>query len=462
MSDQIKVYTRVLGKSLPHSRNSVNVKEKDYILDRVYSDTDTSTIYYSAIQTQIQKYVQGYNSTVLAYGQTGSGKTFTMMGSEDNPGIIPLAVYDVFKFIGQADEVEKEYLLRISYLEVYNEKIIDLLAESKLNITVHESKGNVAIVPLKEEIVTTPKQIFKTIHRGEARRHVGQTDYNKHSSRSHAIVRLICECKERNAPTKVSVLHLIDLAGSERANSDSERQREGSFINKSLLTLGTVISKLSKNERTHIPYRDSKLTRILQNSLNGTSFVSMICTINPLNVEETASTLKFATRAKKIAVDPSTQQLSNKDALLIQYKEEIEKLRSELQSINQTFEKTHEAEKRKLVHEKQNYERILVEQNMARTALKERVDHLTQMILSNTRKYPASNSQSRRKQVATLYVDDRSMKEQVEEQVDVVLLQQKLDAERQLRKIMEEANAKKMLELHAEIESLKKELSLLK
>ncbi|RKO95186.1 P-loop containing nucleoside triphosphate hydrolase protein, partial [Caulochytrium protostelioides] len=175
---------------------------------------------------------------------------------------------------------DREFLLRVSYLEIYKEAIHDLLAPAQQEFRIHEDKKRgVYVSPLKEEIVTTPKQCLKIIQRGEANRHVGKTDYNERSSRSHTIFQIPHRAGAQGA-VMISSLNLIDLAGSEKAASNLDRRREGAYINRSLLTLGNVIAKLTE-ERSHhiphIPFRDSKLTRILQNALSGKAKIAVIC-----------------------------------------------------------------------------------------------------------------------------------------------------------------------------------------
>ncbi|KAJ3059356.1 hypothetical protein HK102_010039, partial [Quaeritorhiza haematococci] len=286
--------------------------------------------------------MEGINGTVFAYGQTASGKTYSMMGVEQQPGVIPQAIDDVFAFIRES--ADREYLLRVSYLEIYNESIKDLLAPEVTDLRIHEDrKRGIYVSPLKEEIVTSPKQVMKIIQKGESNRHFGSTDYNEHSSRSHTLFQMIIESRDRNAssissptsfkrkPTRlkgavtISQLNLIDLAGSEKATSDLDRRKEGSYINKSLLTLGNVISKLTDDKGGHIPYRDSKLTRILQSSLSGNAKISVICTVSPSSncMEETHNTLKFAARVKKVQIKADKNQVLDEKALIQRYRNEI-------------------------------------------------------------------------------------------------------------------------------------------
>lgn len=205
--------------------------------------------------------------------------------------------------------------MRCSYLEIYNEVITDLLDAEKTNLKIHESlSSGIFVGGLSEEPVFDSEDALALLSKGEEHRHVGSTNINEHSSRSHTIFRMVIESKELSAdnrdsyigPLKISVLNFVDLAGSERISitgAEGVRLKEGGHINKSLLALTSVISKLSEgNDRSHIPYRDSKLTRILQPSLGGNAKTAIICALTPASeyIDESVSTLKFASRAKTI------------------------------------------------------------------------------------------------------------------------------------------------------------------
>ncbi|KAF9918731.1 hypothetical protein BX616_006261 [Lobosporangium transversale] len=384
----------------------------EYIFDHALTGSDNEEIYNSSVKNLVQSAMEGYNGTVFAYGQTSSGKTYS--GNETQPGITPRAIEDIFKYI--RENPDREFLLRVSYLEIYNESIRDLLSPEAIDLKIHEDRRRgVYVSPLKEEIVTTPSQVMRIIERGNDQRHVSATDFNAHSSRSHSIFQIVIESRDRSAASsgsstprkpagakpaaavRVSQLNLIDLAGSEKATSNEERRKEGAFINKSLLTLGTVISKLTEEKGAHIPYRDSKLTRILQSSLNGNARVSVICTISPssLNVEESNNTLKFAARVKKVVTKAQTNSVMDDKALLEKYRREISELKAQLMATvsngsdvigvggdNNAGGKQAELstllEKERLKHEEE-----MLEMNMVRNALKERIDHLTTLILTS-------------------------------------------------------------------------------
>ncbi|KAF8946849.1 hypothetical protein BGZ47_011167 [Haplosporangium gracile] len=385
----------------------------DYSYDHALTGSDNELIYNTSVKNLVQSAMEGYNGTVFAYGQTSSGKTYS--GTENQPGITPRAVEDVFKYI--RENSDREFLLRVSYLEIYNESIRDLLSPEAIDLRIHEDKRRgVYVSPLKEEIVTAPSQVMRIIERGDYQRHVSSTDFNAHSSRSHSIFQIVIESRDRSSATagsptarrpgsksasavRVSQLNLIDLAGSEKASSNEERRKEGAFINKSLLTLGTVISKLTEEKGAHIPYRDSKLTRILQSSLNGSARVSVICTISPsyLNVEESNNTLKFAARVKKIVTKAQTNQVMDDKALLEKYRREISELKAQLMltagdgsagaepGSGTATSGPQQAELSSLLQkERRKHEEEMVEMNMVRNALKERIDHLTKLILTSS------------------------------------------------------------------------------
>ncbi|KAI3642734.1 hypothetical protein MP228_012289 [Amoeboaphelidium protococcarum] len=378
----------------------------DYAFDMVFTGSDTLQIYDQAIGDIVQSAVDGYNATVFCYGQTNSGKTFTMTGREQQPGLIPCAVEDIFAQI--SGNQEREFLLRVSYMEIYNETIKDLINPANRDIKIHEDKHKgIYVSPLKEVVVSKPEDVVKLLKLGDKNRHTSTTDYNEHSSRSHAIFQITIESKQKLSDSslessasnglekyrnhggkaaagksvKVSTLSLIDLAGSEKASSSADRRREGAYINRSLLTLGTVISRLVVDKNGHIPYRDSKLTRILQPSLQGNARVGVICTVSPAacNYEETINTLKFAQRIKKVVTSAEQREILDDKTLLLQYKNEIEQLKSKLNQIGQQ-----EVAQSLLAVEKQRLEEELQQQQLVRSALQERIDQLTKMILTSS------------------------------------------------------------------------------
>ncbi|CAA0812823.1 P-loop containing nucleoside triphosphate hydrolases superfamily protein [Striga hermonthica] len=315
--------------------------------DQIFGeDCRTQDVYRARTRDIVEAAVGGFNGTVFAYGQTSSGKTHTMRGSSSEPGVIPLAVHDLFDIIQQ--DIEREFLLRMSYMEIYNEEINDLLAPEHRKLQIHESiERGIFVAGLREEIVASPEQVLELMEFGESHRHIGETNMNVYSSRSHTIFRMIIESRERSGDVaaefscdavRVSVLNLVDLAGSERAaktGAEGVRLKEGSHINKSLMTLGTVIKKLSEGAESqggHVPYRDSKLTRILQPALGGNANTAIICniTLAQIHADETKSSLQFASRALRVTNCAHVNEILTDAALLKRQKKEIEELRAKL------------------------------------------------------------------------------------------------------------------------------------
>ncbi|XXG87049.1 hypothetical protein AAC387_Pa11g1835 [Persea americana] len=312
-----------------------------YGFDRVFGPaTTTRHVYDVAAHHVVSGAMQGISGTVFAYGVTSSGKTHTMHGEQKSPGIIPLAVKDVFGIIQETPG--REFLLRVSYLEIYNEVINDLLDPTGQNLRIREDSQGTYVEGIKEEVVLSPAHALSLIASGEEHRHVGSNNFNLLSSRSHTIFTLTIEsspCGENQGEEDVtwSQLNLIDLAGSESSKAETTglRRKEGSYINKSLLTLGTVISKLTDAKAAHIPYRDSKLTRLLQSSLSGHGRVSLICNVTPAstNSEETHNTLKFAHRSKHVEIKASQNKIMDEKSLIKKYQREISSLKQELQQL---------------------------------------------------------------------------------------------------------------------------------
>ncbi|XP_021728458.1 kinesin-like protein KIN-7N [Chenopodium quinoa] len=327
-----------------HKSSGTPISGVAFTFDHVFDQScPNSRVYELLTKDIINAAVEGFNGTVFAYGQTSSGKTFTMNGSENNPGIIHRAVKDVFDMITKHDE--REFLIRVSYMEIYNEEINDLLMVNNQKLQIHESlERGVFVAGLREEIVSEAEQVHKLLEAGEVNRHFGETNMNVRSSRSHTIFRMVIESKTKEMDgsssdaIRVSALNLVDLAGSERiakTGADGVRLKEGKHINKSLMVLGNVINKLSEGakQRGHIPYRDSKLTRILQFSLGGNAKTSIICTVAPeeVHVEETRGTLQFANRAKRVTNCAQVNEILTDAALLKRQTLEIEELRQKLQ-----------------------------------------------------------------------------------------------------------------------------------
>ncbi|XP_015454298.1 kinesin-like protein KIF17 [Pteropus alecto] len=304
-----------------------------------YMDHYTEQIYNEIAYPLVEGVTEGYNGTIFAYGQTGSGKSFTMQGLLDPPsqrGIIPRAFEHVFESVQCAENTK--FLVRASYLEIYNEDVRDLLGpdtKQKLELKEHPEKG-VYVKGLSMHTVHDVAQCERIMETGWKNRSVGYTLMNKDSSRSHSIFTISIEIyavDERGKDhLRAGKLNLVDLAGSERQSktgATGERLKEATKINLSLSALGNVISALVDGRCKHIPYRDSKLTRLLQDSLGGNTKTLMVACLSPAdnNYDETLSTLRYANRAKNIKNKPHINE-DPKDALLREYQEEIKKLKA--------------------------------------------------------------------------------------------------------------------------------------
>uniref|UniRef100_A0A8C7YLV8 Kinesin family member 4 n=1 Tax=Oryzias sinensis TaxID=183150 RepID=A0A8C7YLV8_9TELE len=296
--------------------------EKAFTYDYVFDPTaEQEEVFSSAVSPLLRGLFRGYHATVLAYGQTGSGKTYSMGGTytsaqENDPsvGVIPRVIKKIFE--EREKKTDSEFSLSISYLEIYNEDILDLLCSSKdkPSISIREDpKDGIKIVGLTERQVFSAQEMVNCLELGNAARTVGSTAMNAASSRSHAIFTITLEQRKglNKVDSIVSKLHLVDLAGSERqkkTKAEGDRLKEGISINRGLLCLGNVISALGDESKknTFVPYRDSKLTRLLQDSLGGNSHTLMIACISPAdsNMEETINTLRYADRARKIKNKP--------------------------------------------------------------------------------------------------------------------------------------------------------------
>ncbi|NWY90602.1 CENPE protein, partial [Loxia curvirostra] len=361
---------------------------KTFSYDRVFHSSDNTQQLYDGVAVPIiQSAVRGYNGTIFAYGQTASGKTYTMMGNEESVGIIPKAIQHVFKIICEIPD--REFLLRVSYMEIYNETITDLLCDNrkKKPLGIREDVNrNTYVEDLIEEVVVSPEQVMECIRKGEKNRHYGETKMNEHSSRSHTIFRMIIESRERSDPANancdgavmVSHLNLVDLAGSERASqtgSEGVRLKEGCNINRSLFILGQVIKKLCDDPSGFINYRDSKLTRILQNSLGGNAKTVIICTITPVSFDETLSTLQFANTAKGMKNTPKVNEVLDDDALLKRYRKEILDLKKQLEEVSSKTQ-IHAMEKDQLAQ-------LLEEKNSLQKVQEDRIRNLTEMLVTS-------------------------------------------------------------------------------
>lgn len=337
----------------PRKGASSSNPKKTFTYDHVFGpDATQADVYEGIVEPIVDEVLQGYNCTVFAYGQTGTGKTHTMEGRRDadmagieerrlaeNAGIIPRAVKQVFDHLRS---ITDEHSVRVSHLELYNEQLTDLLGpEDVLSdyLRMYEDPHKGTFVQgLEDIVVRSEEEIFAVLDKSAVKRRTAETLMNKYSSRSHSVFSITIHIKESTPEgadlLKVGKLNLVDLAGSEnvgRSGAVKGRAREAGNINQSLLTLGRVITALV-DRHPHVPYRDSKLTRLLQESLGGRNKTCVIATVTPgsNSNEETASTLDYAYRAKSIKNRPTVNQMIAKHVLLKEYTEEIQKLKKQL------------------------------------------------------------------------------------------------------------------------------------
>ncbi|AET39709.1 Kip1p Ecym_4688 [Eremothecium cymbalariae DBVPG len=413
------------GREIILSNQSTG-NNKTYTFDQVFGvESDQESLFDKVARAYITEMLEGYNCTVFAYGQTGTGKTYTMSGDisvvgasledpnyvllSEHAGIIPRVLVELFQ---QLQRESEDYSVKVSFLELYNEKLRDLLVEDKeplideggigggvanspetiriydnLKLDRSNSSGHSIMVKGMEEMyIRSAQEGLKLLMEGSLKRKVAATRCNDLSSRSHTIFTITTNVTKIHPISgeqyvKIGKLNLVDLAGSEninRSGAENKRAQEAGLINKSLLTLGRVINALVDHSQ-HIPYRESKLTRLLQDSLGGKTKTCIIATVSPAktSMEETASTLEYATRAKSIKNTPQINQLMAKESCILGYIKEIEKLRKNLKA-------NHAKEGIYITEEKyETYESncILVEEQQAK------IDNLQEQIKRFKEKY---------------------------------------------------------------------------
>lgn len=370
------------GKLVELSMGPNALTNKTYNFDRVFSQAaDQSMLYEDVVKPILDDMLNGMNCTIFAYGQTGTGKTYTMSGDmndtfgilSDHAGIIPRVLHALFKKL-EVDETE--HSVKCSFIELYNEELRDLITRdesAKLKIyddTSRKGHATTIVQGMEETHIMTAAQGVKLLQGGSLKRQVAATNCNDLSSRSHTVFTITTHVKKKGDDGEDYIssgkLNLVDLAGSEniqRSGAENKRAAEAGLINKSLLTLGRVINALV-DRNSHIPYRESKLTRLLQDSLGGRTKTCIIATISPArsNLEETISTLDYAFRAKNIRNKPQVNALINKKTLLKEFTYEIERIKSELIA----------ARKRDGVHlSNESYEEMTVESESRRIQTEE-------------------------------------------------------------------------------------------
>lgn len=325
-SNYSKHYKKDKNNSYLQDPNSIN----QFLLDNIYipqsfkfdkiftKETTSEKIYLDMCQDIIKGFLNGINGTIFTYGQTTSGKTYTMLGNVDYPGILPCSLKNLFDLLEmKKKEINFNYNLYCSYVEIYNEIIHDLIGDSTGCKIVEDNNYGLIVSDAQRVCINSFEEGVQLKDIGEEKRQYKNTIINEYSSRSHTIFQLFLETSTQDNDNntvykKYSLLNLVDLAGSERVNKDENNNtnNETGYINKSLFALANVINKLSENKNIHIPYRDSKLTRLLSVALGGGSLVNIICNISPSasNYFQTVSTLRFANRAKNIKIKPAINE----------------------------------------------------------------------------------------------------------------------------------------------------------
>ncbi|TQV96224.1 kinesin family protein (BimC) [Cordyceps javanica] len=384
----------VKGNQVDLSLGLNALNNKTYSYDRVFSSAaDQAMVFDDTVRPILDEMLSGYNCTIFAYGQTGTGKTYTMSGDmtetlgmlSDEAGIIPRVLQQLFRTLELDDT---EHCVKVSFIELYNEELRDLLSvEENAKLKIYDDasrKGHAGtmVQGMEEKHIKDSSEGIKVLQDGSLKRQVAATKCNDLSSRSHTVFTISAYVKKINENgtedlISAGKLNLVDLAGSEniqRSGAENKRAAEAGLINKSLLTLGRVINALV-DRSAHIPYRESKLTRLLQDSLGGRTKTCIIATISPSksNLEETISTLEYAFRAKNIRNKPQLNAIPKK-TLLKEFTAEIEKLKSELISTRQRNgvhlppdvyeEMTAQSESRRIVAEEQGAKIETLETNL--------------------------------------------------------------------------------------------------
>ncbi|XVF00996.1 hypothetical protein REPUB_Repub04eG0050200 [Reevesia pubescens] len=357
-----------------------------YTFDRVFrGDCMTRQVYEEGAKEVALLVVSGINSSIFAYGQTSSGKTYTMTG------ITEYTVADIFDYINRHEE--RAFVLKFSAIEIYNEAIRDLLSSDNTQLRLRDDPGRGTVVEkVTEELLRDWSHLKELLAICEGQRRIGETSLNERSSRSHQIIRLTIESSAReflgkeNSTTLSASVNFVDLAGSERAShalSTGTRLKEGCHINRSLLTLSTVVRKLSKGRQGHINYRDSKLTRILQPCLGGNARTAIICTLSPArsHVEQTRNTLLFACCAKEVTTKAQVNVVMSDKALVKHLQRELARLESELRSpVPPSSNSDYAALLRKKDLQIQKMEKEIRELTKQRNLAQSRVEDLLRMI----------------------------------------------------------------------------------
>ncbi|XP_017782780.1 PREDICTED: kinesin-like protein KIF15 isoform X3 [Nicrophorus vespilloides] len=333
-----KEYWKPVNNTLHFLPESGEVPQNiEYTFGNIYGAENSNKDVYNSVKPIVKSAVNGINGTVIAYGESSSGKTYTNMGDHKDKGIIPLAIEDIFRLI--KSDTRRKYLLRSSYIEIYNDKINDLLNKAQCDLKIRENiSGTLTVDNCVEQIVRSSDEMMDVIIKGNQNRQVFNTPLNNQSSRSHVIFKIVIESIPNDALSEdddvlvqVSHLHFVDMAGSEKSveTNTGARLRESRHINRSLSILTRIIRLLVDNY-SHINFKDAALTHLLSNSLGGNCRTLIIATIATTSLDNTESTLMFAQAAKKIKIKPRLNQVLTTEAIINQLKHKERKLISQL------------------------------------------------------------------------------------------------------------------------------------
>ena len=504
------------------NNNSILIesKKKEFFYDFVGDEHTTQNDIFDQCGKKICDYsLEGYNGTIFAYGQTGSGKTYTLLGknitntiennntsiigsktddfemsddsnlnnyssdiiydiNDENIGLFPRILYYLFKNSSKCKNDENKFIFKISYLEIYKNDIMDLLYPDNKEVQLSDINGVVNLKNLRKLIIESPEEAIKYIIDGNKFRHTASTLMNKESSRSHAIISIYIEnnlIKENKI--KKSVFHIVDLAGSERQHktgTSGDRVKEAGSINKSLLNLSIVIKNII-NKQKQIPYRDSKLTHILRDSLGGNAKTSIIATISKLdkNIEETICTLNFANNAKKIKNNAIiNEELSANDAKIL--KEKFKNLQSNYNSIFKLYSdlKTKYQIQQNSISERENISKSLEVQNEDLNKMmkdieekeenlkkiKEENDNLKDKIQKDDIEFKLKNSEIKEMKQTINDINDKNktlLNENKKLHIQIIALEEKLKKTEQNIKNMEEMHKNEKKKMEETCENLK-------
>ena len=439
-------------------------KERRYAFDTVFDkDAGQVEIFNNTTKFLIDGIIEGFNATVFAYGATGAGKTYTMIGKEHDPGNMFLTIKELFDRVAKTQS-DKSYQIKVSFLEIYNEMIRDLLNISDKILDLREdAEEGIHVAGLWVRDVDTPDEVMDLLFFGNANRTQEATNVNETSSRSHAVLEIQVAQKNRsedvNEDINIGKLSMIDLAGSERAartHNRGIRMVEGAMINRSLLSLGNWINALVENMKTgsnkHIPYRDSKLTRLLKDSLGGNSRTVMIANISPSHLwyEDTNNTLKYANRAKNIKTSVS-KNVQHVEHHISEYNKIINDLKSEISELKTRL--AHDGSPLKMIMSEVDTEKYKEIQNNSgkieefletlsqnffeETKLIKRIDELTNKYSLN--KMSTQNSNNLLEEIQQKFGHDHEMTRQVEKQLEI-LTQNDKDFKEKLSTCIEAVN----------------------